>query len=125
MREATVTLAGREIRLAATFGAADEIAKRIADPLLIAREAAVEAGFAAARISYEPKWRPDVQTVPMILHIGAKAAGETLSLKEMQDLAFEHGLIEAMALAIDYIAMIVTPQSDQVEPKKGEASSGE
>lgn len=113
---------GVEYTLAATFGASMEIADKIADPLYIAREAAVEAAIGPG---YQPKFRFTTANVPQILHIGIKAAGGSQSLKDVQSMVFDMGLREAMELASRYIAMIITPKSEQVIEGEKDAAPGE
>lgn len=125
MRELTVSLGGEDVTLAATFKASVEIADKIADPLVIAREASLEAMLGQAGQIYEPKWRFTVQNVPAIIHIGTKAAGDKRTLAEIQELVFAAGFIEARAVALDYLALIVTPRSEEAEPSKAGGAPGE
>lgn len=125
MRSMTAELAGRHIDLAATFGAAREMSQKVGDPIAIAREAQLEAAMGAAGMVYHPKWVFTVENVPAVLHIGAKAAGSKMTLAEMQDVVMEAGFLEAKAVALEYIALIITPKAqEQVESDK-EAKPGE
>lgn len=123
MREITASLGGEEITLAATFKASVEIAEKIADPLAIAREASLEAMFGQALQVYEPKWRFTVLNVPQIIHIGTRAAGDKRTLAEIQELVFAEGFPSARAIALEYLALIVTPKAEEVTGKEG--GSGE
>lgn len=123
MRDMTVSLGGVELTLAATFKASVEIAEKIADPLAIAREAALEAMFAQGLQAYDPKWRFTVLNVPQIIHIGAKTAGDKRTLAEIQELVFAEGFPSAKAIALEYLALIVTPKAEEVSGKEG--GSGE
>jgi hypothetical protein len=101
-------------------------ATRIADPLVIGREAHLEAlltrpGFPP----YDPKFKFTVSNVPLLLHIGLKAAGSSLTLEQVQELAFDEGFVSAKEKATDYLALIISPRSEQVVEGKGAEGSGE
>lgn len=120
MRSITVEIGGLRLELAATFGAARDIAKAVADPLAIAREAALEAMMGQVGQVYHPKFAFTVENVPMIIHIGAKAAGEKVTLAEVQDAVFDAGLLIGKAVASDYLALIVTPRGEETHGDAGE-----
>lgn len=120
----TVNMGGEEITLAATFRASVEIADKVNDPLAIAREASLEAMFGQALQVYEPKWRFTVLNVPQIIHIGTKAAGDKRTLMDIQELVFAEGFPSARAIALEYLALIVTPKSEEVDATK-ETAPGE
>lgn len=125
MRELETELGGRPIRLAANFKASLEIAEKVGDPLTIMREAALEAMFMARGIPYEPKWKFSVKNVTQIIFIGARAAKESLTLEDIQDLVFEMGFVAAQEIAGDYLALIVGPRpKETIAEKDGEESSG-
>lgn len=109
---------GSEHTMTATFAASMEIAEKVADPLYIAREAAVEAAIGPG---YQPKFRFTVQNVVTTIHIGIKAGGGNLSIKQVQELVFEMGLRESMELASRYVAMIITPKSERVQDAADDA----
>ncbi len=111
MRTITALLADRDIELAATFGASEDVAKAVGDPLLIVREMGIEAQMQEAGLTYTPKWSFTVANVPKIIHIGMRAAGNKATLAEVQELAFDHGLLEAREVASEYLAALVTPES--------------
>ena len=126
MREFDTTLGGNPVTLAATFKASQEIAQKIADPLVIGREAHLEAlltrpGFPP----YDPKFKFTVSNVPLLLHIGLKAAGSSLTLDQVQELVFDEGFVSAKEKATDYLALIISPRSEQVVEGKGAEGSGE
>lgn len=125
MRKITATLGGAEITLGATFEASLELADKVADPLEIWRAAGIEASFTAQGLAYEPRDRVrfTVRSVPIILHIGMKAAGDTRTLAQVQSLVFDAGFPEAQAVALDYIAAIVTPRSQQLAGKTQEGDA--
>lgn len=119
MREMHIEHGGETYTLAATFKASMEIADKVEDPLHIAREAALEAAMLHARMPYRPKFDFTVRNVPMILHIGLKAAGSPLTLEHVQEIVFDKGLVHARLWAADYIALIVEPKptKPEVEPE--------
>lgn len=126
MREYETTLGGKPVTLAATFKASQEIAQKIADPLVIGREAHLEAlltrpGFPP----YDPKFKFTVSNVPLLLHIGLKAAGSSLTLEQVQELVFDDGFISAKEKATDYLALIIAPRSEEVVESGGGEGSGE
>lgn len=131
-RDLTIEHDGEEYILAATFKASIELADKVADPLEIAREAALEAAMLNARMPYRPKFQFTVRNVPVILHIGMKAAGSKLKLADVEELVFDKGLVHARLWAADYIALIVEPKpsipdvepEDEGEPAGNVKSSG-
>lgn len=125
MRSITVDIAGRSFDLKATFSAARELAQKVADPLFIAREAAIDDQMGKAGIIYQPKFALTVDNVPMMLWIGAKAGGSKVTLQEMQEAVFDHGFLEAKAAVMDYLAMIVTPQAMEKVEATADAKPGE
>lgn len=125
MREIVVELGGEELTLAATFKASVDLAERVGDPLLIAREAAIEAMMGANGVTYDPKWRFTVANVPQIIAIGLKAAGDKRKLEDVQELVFKAGFIEAKDAAVRYLAAIVSPKSEEIEEVKGAGEPGE
>jgi len=125
MRTMTAEFGGLRIDLAATFGAAREIARQVADPLAIAREAALEAMMGQVGQVYHPKFAFTVDNVPVIIHIGAKAAGEKVTLAEVQDAVFDAGLLVGKGVASDYLALIVTPRGQETIEGGDKEPSGE
>jgi hypothetical protein len=121
----TAEFGGLRFELAANFGAARDIAKQVADPLAIAREAALEAMMAQVGQVYHPKFSFTVDNVPVILHIGAKAAGEKVTLAEVQDVVFNAGFLVGKAIASDYLALIVTPRSEETTSDEDREAAGE
>lgn len=122
-RRMTATLAGEDVTLAATFEAASEIMDKVADPLAIARDAAAEHTFAAAGMVYDAKFKWTVKNIPAVIQIGMKAAGDKRDLKAVQQMVFQNGLIESAAIAVQFVTMLVTPQSE--EAGESEGGSGE
>jgi hypothetical protein len=120
MRKLTETLAGRELTFAATFDASMEICDKIRDPMEIVQISATTQMMRAHQIDYTPEWAFDTVNIPIILHIGAKAAGEDISLKQMQELVFEHGFYNSMAVATDYVGIIIGPVAEDSGEDSGE-----
>lgn len=125
MHSMIVTIGGLDLELGLNFGAAREIAQKVGDPLAIAREAGVEAMMAQAGVVHQPKWIPTIENVPMILWIGAKNGGADVKLDRVQEAVFAHGFIEAKAVALDYLAAIVTPTAREKLEGGGNAGAGE
>lgn len=117
----TTTLGGQTIELAATFKAANAIADKIADPLQIAREAAMEAMFIAQGMPYEPRWRFTVKNIPEVLFIGLQAAGSKMSKADVEELCFEAGFFESREAASSYLALIVGPEPEETIEKDGDS----
>lgn len=117
-----VVLAGREMRLSATFAAAQSISEKVGDPLAIMREAQLEAMLSGIGQVYNPKWAFTVSNIPQIIFYGAKASGDKITLAEVQDLVMDAGVMEAREVAIEYIAIIATPSAvEKMEEGSGDA----
>ncbi len=123
-RRLTVDLAGEEVTLAATFDASVEVMDKVADPLSIAREAAIEAQLGALGQVYDARFKLTVKNVPQIIFLGMKAAGDRRDLKSVQSMVFDHGFVAARAIALDYIALLVMPKGEE-PPTEGDEGSGE
>lgn len=124
-REMTAALGAVELPLAATFKASVEVSEKVADPLLISREAMIEGMMISGGMAYQPKFAFTVSNVPVLLHIGHKAAGGKMTLEQVQEAVFEAGFISAMDQAAQYIRLLVEPHSDEIEPKDTDAAPGE
>lgn len=123
-RRMTVTLAGEEVTLAATFDASMEILEKVHDPLAIAKDAALEMQLAAMGQVYDPRFKWTVRNVPLAIWAGMKAAGDKRDLRAVQEMVFKHGMIECSAVAIEFITMLVTPTTEEASDEKG-GGSGE
>lgn len=123
MRELETTLGGEPVTLTASFKASQSIAEKVGDPLLIAREAQLEAMLTRPGFPpYDPKWKFTTDNVPKILHIGIKASGEAMALEKVQELVFAEGFVSARAKAEEYLALIISPRSEEItEPAQGDA----
>lgn len=108
MRSMTVEIGGETRELAATYGASREIMDKVGDPLMIAREAAIEAHMASKGIPYTPRWAFTVENVPEIIHIGLKAAKSDMTKAQVEEAVFDLGFDAAQEMAGDYLALIVT-----------------
>lgn len=124
-RRLIASLAGEEVTLAATFEASVEIMEKVADPLAIARDAAAEQALSQMGMVFDSKFKWTVKNLPIALHIGMKAAGDKRDLRAVQQMVFEHGFIEALTIAVQYVTMMVTPQTDEAGEEKGEGGAGE
>lgn len=122
MREVTITLAGKELTLGATFAASKKIAEQICDPIFLFREVALEAQMAESGFNYQPKKDLGVVEIPKVLHIGLEAAGNSMKLSEVEEMVFEEGFINAKVCAIEYLSWIVTPAPEK-GPESGEDES--
>lgn len=126
MREFETTLGGEAVTLQANFEASEEIARKVGDPLLIAREAHLEALLTRPGMPpYDPKFKFTVTNVPALWHIGMKAAGDKRALKDVQDLVFAEGFISARDKVTEYLALIIGPRSEEITEAKGTSEPGE
>lgn len=120
MRNLTVELAGKKYELKADFAASLRIAKEVGDPLLISREANMEAYFLGANIPYEPKWKFTIKNVVAILAIGTGMDEE-----EMGAIVFQEGFIRARDKASLYLNEIIGPGPEEVaEEEEGNEGAG-
>lgn len=124
MRKYTCTLGGKKLELVANFKASIEIAKEVGDPLMIAREAALEAMMISKSFPYNPRWSFSVESVPQILHIGLKAAGSKMTLEQLQDLVFEEGFAAARDHSIEYLSLIIGPSAEEPPENSADGQSG-
>lgn len=126
MREYEATLGGEAVTLAVTWGASDEIAKKVADPLLIWREAKVEAlALNTGALSHQPKFRFTASNVAQIIHIGIKAAGGTMTLADVQAKMMEDGLGKSQVTAEEYLSLFIAARSEEVTDTEAKGASGE
>lgn len=115
MRDMTIeTATGETHTLAATWKASVEIADSVGDPLMIARESALENAMLAARMPYQPKFSFTAKNVAQVVFIGLRAAGSELKLEDVQGMVFDKGLLHAQLWAADYIALLVTPKPNKI-----------
>jgi len=124
MRELEATLSGTEIKLAATFKAGVDLSQKVADPLYIAREATLEVLMSERGLPYTPKWMFTTENIPVIIHIGMKAAGSNKTLEQVQEMVFDEGFPNARAIAMEYIGLLVGPTPEEVDSKEEGSSEG-
>ena len=72
MRDIVVKIGGADVSLRGTFGAAEEVMRHIGDPIALIKEN----HLASAIPAYRPKLSLTVANIPVVLWIGAKAAGD-------------------------------------------------
>lgn len=126
MRDMDARLGGEPITLAVTWGASEQIAKKVADPLVIWREAKVEnLALGSGAFSHQPKFRFTAENVAQIIHIGAKAAGSSITLSDVQDRMIADGLGKAQIVAEEYIGMFIAARSEEVTDVEAKSASGE
>ena len=118
-------LGGLDLTLSATWGAAEEIRGRFADPLAIGREAELIGVMQKAMIPYTPKFSLDVVNIPAIIHIGVKAAGGSHTLERIKDACFEAGYQASSGVVAEYLFEIIGPApqekiDDEKAPRPGE-----
>ena len=78
MRDIVVKIGGADVSLRGTFGAAEEVMRHIGDPIALIKEN----HLASAIPAYQPKLSLTVANIPVVLWIGAKAAGDKRSLDD-------------------------------------------
>lgn len=124
MREYNGKLAGKDLQLVANFKASMEIAEQVADPILISREATLEAMMIEAGMTYHPRWSFSVENIPLILYIGLKQSDTPMKMTEVQDLVFEAGFGEAKELCVEYLGMIIGPGPAEEVARDGDEDNG-
>jgi len=123
MREYKCTIGGKELKLVANFAASQRIAKEVADPLMISREAFVEAMMISANMSYEPKWSFDVDNIWRLVLIGVEAGGDSIDKQQLQELIFEEGFFNVRRMAEEYLALIVGPTPEELDTNSAESKA--
>lgn len=86
---------GTAYNMPASYKASKEIAERVGDPLRMAIDSA----------SGKLAWTQE--NVIDVLHIGVSNAGCGLPRDEVAEYVVEHGLLQTMAVAANYIAALV------------------
>lgn len=126
MRELETELGGTPIKLKADFAAALSIAEKVGDPLMIAREAMLEALMLEQKLTYNPKWKFTVKNVPLIIYIGMERNASSTKIEDVQNLVFEGGFQQAREVALEYLALIIGPTPEQsLESTEESDGSGE
>jgi hypothetical protein len=126
MRSVSVTLGGHDLDLGLSFAAAKDVEAKVCDPMAIMREAQLEAMMGNLGQIYQPKWVFTVSNIPIIIHIGMRAAGSKATLADVQEMVAEAGFIEAKDVAVVYLAAMVTPKSQEAKKETAkDATPGE
>lgn len=125
MRVYPVEIGSLQIDLAVTFGVAREIKEKIADPMLIAQEAAIGQRMADAGFTYSPKFSFDVENIPLVIWLGGKATDPALKLSDVQEACCDIGFVSAMQIADGFLAQFIAPRAKEKVEAKGEAKAGE
>lgn len=116
MRTYKVTLADKEVILALNWAASQEIADKVADPLVIVED--TKLAEIAKSLARKPKdtFQWTGIAVADILYIGAKHSEEEVkpSREEMQEIVIDAGLDNAHAAALMYLGNMVNPEYDQM-----------
>ena len=121
-RSMNLMLGGKDYELVANWKASMAIAETVMDPLVMARDAALAVHFAEHNIPYEPKFEFTVGNTVQILHCALRANGFDLTLDDVGDAVVSDGITKHLGKADDYIALIVSNGSDELEG--GKATSG-
>lgn len=124
MRTHKIELGDISFDVALTFGAAKEISSAVHDLLSMHREATLELDMKAVGIVYQPKFSLTTDNVPTILYIGAKAAGEKIGLAEIQEAAFDFGLVNSKAAVLGYLVKMISAKGEE-KADEGGKSAGE
>ena len=122
MREYAEELNGTELRLVANFAASVKISENVADPMMIAREANLEAMFLEQGMPYTPRWHFTVKNIVELLFIGVQEGGSDMKKSDLEELVFEAGFARARDLCVEYLALIVGPSPENF--KEDESSEG-
>lgn len=125
MRSMTAEFGGLRLELAANFGAARDIGDKVGDLLAIHREAVLEGVFLQNGTPYHPKFQLTLKNVPTILHIGAKAAGESVTMTEIENAMFDAGLHVGKQAALDYLALFFVNGKEEMPTGEGKDAAGE
>jgi len=117
MRSMIAEIGGEKRELVANYKASMEIANKVADPIYIARQAAIEESMRSRGFPWTPDFAFNVENVVQILSIALGAKRD-----DVQEWVFDMGFDEAVGLAGDYLSLIVTakPQSVRAESSSGE-----
>ncbi len=126
MRTHAVEIGALQLDLAVTFGVAREISEKVADPMLIAAEAAMAARMEAAGIQYKAgRFAFDVENIPLILWLGAKPNHPDLKLSDVQEAICDAGFMTGMLLADGFLAQFIAPSAKEKIETKGKTKPGE
>jgi len=111
------------LTLVANWKTSLEVAERVGDPMMIAREAVKEAVLLEKGLPFRPDFVLTTENVAEIIHIGVNAGDTEMSLDRIGELIFDAGIFAGKEIATDYLAMIIGPQSKEMPKKKGDKRS--
>ena len=117
-RSMTLMLGGKDYELVANWKASMSIAETVYDPLSMARDAALTAHFAEHNVPYEPKFEFTIENTVQILHCALRANGHKMTLDEVGDAVISDGITGHLGRADEFIALIVSNGSDEIEGGK-------
>jgi hypothetical protein len=117
-RSIEVTLGDASLTLVADWRASLDIAERVGDPMMIAREAVKEAVFIEKGLPFRPDFALTIENVAQIIYIGAKSGGSALTLDAVGGLMFDAGLFAAKDIATSYLALIIGPKSEELSDNR-------
>lgn len=108
MRSHTCRFGPDEYQLACTWGASQEIAERVCDPLHLAVKLS----------SNEDFW--DCEKVVATLWVGLKHSGEEFTISDVGDMCMKYGIVNFLQVVTDYIFDMVSPgeKAAEVEHQK-------
>jgi hypothetical protein len=109
-----------QLDLVIDFGVARGIKEQVGDPMLIAQEAAIAARMAEAGFTHKAKFAFDIENIPLIIWLGAKASDPDLKLSQVQDACIDIGLGAAMGIADSFLAQFIAPRSQAKAKLKAE-----
>ena len=112
-RSISHTICGKKRTLVANFAAAEAVTDRVADIMMIADEAMLEAKMLEAGImTHRPRWSASAHEVIEIISIGLEQGGDSVDEDDLKQWAFEVGLGTAKTLAYTYLGLIYAPAAD-------------
>lgn len=118
----TLMLGGKDYELVANWKASMAIAETVMDPLVMVKDATLAKHFANSPHLYTPRFEFTIQNIAQIIHCALRANGHELTLEQVGEAIVNDGPDEHMVKAGDFVGMLVTNGSDEVEG--GKATSG-
>lgn len=123
MREMSVTLGKLTLPLRANFRSSMLLCGTVGDPLMIAREAVLEAMIAERGLDYKPKFTFTLPNIVQTIFIGANEYNSEITKAQIEDAVFDAGMFEARDIASNYIALIIG-ESPELEGTMKTAEAG-
>lgn len=117
-REMTLMLGGKDYTLVANWRASMSIAETVMDPLVMARDAALAAHFAENNVPYTSRFEFTIENTVQILHCALRANGHDITLDQVGDAVVSDGITVHLGKADEFIALIVSNGSDELEGGK-------